>query len=335
MESNNLEISVYRPDTLTRIGLITAWVSLTWQENYAKHGMMQLEVFADPAISRLLQSGNCCTLTGRNAMMIVRNIKLKDKKLVVTGYTADKLFYERVFVETIPAGTNIEQKTREMIAGMQPWSRLNLGDAAGLEDVTTDDVDATTIGDGIAGMIKDADMGFRVRHDRENKLLVPELYKPAARGMKYSPLYGNVGDVQLTIDDIDTRNVDVVYGEEPEEGETRMIVTVGDGEAAGENRRELYVSADDVHREEDESDDAYRARLIERGEEELKNHQMRQTFALAVKDERADLGDIISASLPEMGVRLSVRIMGVKITAQRGKISRELMYGDPFGIRRY
>lgn len=334
MESNRLEISVYRPDTLARLGVISAWVSLTWQENYAKHGMMQLEVFAEPEIARLLVCGRYCSFTGRAAMMVIRNITLKDKKLVVTGYTVDQLFYERVFVEKIPAGTKIEEKARAMVAGMQPFPRFELGAAAGIEGETESEIEATTVGDGIEKMASQADVGFRVRFDRENKKLYPEMYKPAARGMKYSQIYGNVGDVKMTTDEIDTRNVAIVYGEEPEEGAARVFVTVGAINETGEKRREMYVSASDIHREEGESEDAYKARLATRGEEELAKREIKQTFALAVKDERADLGDLIYASLPEIGARLSVRITGVKITAQRGTVRRDLMYGDPFLIRR-
>lgn len=331
-ESNKLEISVYKADTLVRIGLVSSWVSLSWVENYDKHGMMQLEVFAEPALAQLLAIGNCCAMTGRDALMIIRNAKYKDRKLVVTGYTADRIFEERVSVEKIPKGTAIEEKVRALIANMQPWPRVQLGAAAGLGDTVQNDVESTTIASAITGMLKGADVGFRVRFDRVNKVLIPELYKPAARGMKYSPLYGNVGDVQLTTDDIETRNVAVVYGEEPEEGATRIVVTVGDTQATGKDRREMYVSGEG--REEGETDEAYRARLEEQGRAELAKNTMRRTFSLAVKDERADVGDVVVAALPELGVKLSVRITGVKITAQRGTVSRDLIYGDPFGVRR-
>lgn len=333
---DTLQITVYRADTLARVGLVTSWISLSWTENYAKSGMMQLEVIASAEITALLCVGRYCGLSGRSALMWIRNAQMRDGKWVVTGYTLDKVLEERVYRETIPAGTAIESRVREIIEGIEPWPCMELGDVAGIEDVTGEEIESRLASDAVFSMLEGTDAGIRVRHDREARKLKVEMYRPGESGVKYGAMYGNVGDVSVSLHDLDFKNVALVEGAEEKDGDNvrRISLMVGDTQAEGSGRRETYIDASSVQRGKNETDESLTERIRVYGETELAKMAVREAMTLTVIDRRAEVGSVIRVTLREIGMRAVVRITGIRITAQRGKIKRELITGDPYNLIR-
>lgn len=333
MVSSDLSLFVYDPLTLSRLGMLASWLSLVWEEEYRGVGLLQLEVYETQALAALLGEGRYVGLSGSDTLMRIHTVRVRDKKLIVTGQSALGALSLRALRGEIPAGTAAESAIRDIVSDMEPFPCLSLGAEAGLEETTTDDIAATDVLSLAAAAAEQIDAGLRVRHDRQQRALLLEVYKPAQSVTRYSPLYGNLAGYARTLSSLSYRNVALVEGAEEEDG-TRKSVYVGDTESAGLDRREMYVDASDLWREAEETEEEYLARLKKRGEEALLSAAMTDTLTLQVADGDAQLGELLPVYIPALTIHATVRITGVHITAQRGQMKRELVCGTPTITRR-
>ena len=58
-----------------------------------------------------------------------------------------------------------------------------------------------------------------------------------------------------------------------------------------------------------------------------------ENIQFEVDDERAQLGDVITVLLPELDTRMTVRVIGVMITSQKNKTTREISVGTPIPVK--
>ena len=53
------------------------------------------------------------------------------------------------------------------------------------------------------------------------------------------------------------------------------------------------------------------------------------SLSFSVSDDNVKLGEIVPARVQEYGVAAKARVEAIQITAQRGKIKKEMIIGDP------
>ena len=100
----------------------------------------------------------------------------------------------------------------------------------------------------------------------------------------------------------------------------------------GEERRDLIVDANDIQKEENETDESYNSRLIARGIEKLLENQ--QTFSCAftpyAKDfgVKYDLGDILTVYLTDYGITLQSRVSRFTQKSQNNKMDTTIDVGQ-------
>ena len=177
-------------------------------------------------------------------------------------------------------------------------------------------------------------MGVRLRHDKNAKKLLFECYKPAAdANLRFSTAYGNMGNLEYSSSTASLKNVVIVAG--AGEGDARVTVLAGATSTTGAERREMYVDARNEQPEEGESDENYRARLVRYGEEKLVGQVRIENFSFVLDDDRAGLGDIVTCNVPEIGVKLQVRITGIRRTTQNNGTTVEASVGTPIILRRW
>lgn len=325
MESSKMQISVHDPQTLERIGLLTSWISLVWRENYREKGSFQLEVPFSQEVFELLARDRYLWLGGRSAMMIVKTAQVKDGKIVVNGFCLLRLLKDRVSMKVVGEKKNAEEEMRALFEEMAPFPLLSLGDAAGFEELTTAVRSDMTIEEYAKKIAEDIDCGMRIRKD--GRRLLFELYRPGEAQAKYSTRWGNVGEARYTHSTEEYANVAIVAGEG--EGDDRVTVTAGDTQAVGLERREMYVDARGQGRKSGETLTQYKTRLVTIGEERLKEAASLRKVSFSVNDDSVELGQIIHVRIPEYSVSAKARIEAIQITAQRGKVKKELIIGDP------
>ena len=310
---------------LNRVGVLQTWISLAWRENYNAEGKFQVEVQQTRGAADLLKPWRYCQLRGRDTVMVIQSIQVLGNRIVAYGATALWVLEKRVSTDVI-SDTNAETGLRNVIANMTPWPRLELGNLYGVTDKYTNQFSDDTVLEYCKAIGTAVDMGFRIR--RSGQALLFECYKPEINpNARYSDQYGNIADASYTISDLDTANVAIVAG--AGSGDERITVTVGNTEATGADRLEIYIDARDIQPEEGETDEAYRARLEKRGVKNLIEYQHVEEVKFSVQDDRAKLGDMIMVNLSAVGLKVQVRVTSEEIVSQKNQTKRSIGLGTP------
>ena len=176
-------------------------------------------------------------------------------------------------------------------------------------------------------------MGFRVVLAGKNadKKLVFEVFRPTADpNNRFSTKWGNLQGASWAFGDNDYANVAIVQG--AGEGENRATVTVGLTDAAGAERRELYVDARDVQPNEEKGETNqsadYLQRLMDRGTNKLLEQLRTGSIEISLDADLAP-GDVAICTLPELGYRATVRVADVITQSQADETTRTLRLGTP------
>ena len=328
------ECNVY-DENLQRIGTIGTWVSLLWNEGYSTLGTFVIEVQQTKKAAQLLKVGNYIGRSDFDTLCLIRSVEVNDGKIVANGHPAKGILKERVSTKVIN-NQNAENALRELVSSMAAWPCVALGNSANLADVFSREISDKTLLEYCEEICAEIDAGFRLRFDRQNKKLLFELYKPTEnKNLIFAEKFRNLSEVVYSETDNDYKNVAIVAG--AGEGENRITVTVGDTASTGAKRRELYVDARSLQKEEGESDEAYKTRLKNHGLEKLAEHVFIQNAEAVINSAnfgtRFFLGDIVTLNLEAIGVKMQTRIIGFSLTSENNGEEIEIEYGTPI-IRR-
>lgn len=327
-----MTVSVYNL-RLERIGVIETWVSLVWQECYNTEGSFQLEVRQRSDLLPLLKPEYYCGLTGHDTLMVLKSVQIKDGAIVVNGFPATHILDDRVSTDVV-SNENAEAAMRRLFAAMAPYPCLELGEVAGLTAKYTPQISDRSLQAYFENIAQECGLGFRFRHDKKARKLLFEVYRRGENpNAKYSTAYGNMGDIAHSVTTNGYKNVAVVAG--AGEGDARITVLAGNASATGADRREMYVDARQEQPKDGESDAAYKARLVALGEQKLVEQIRVENITFTLDDDRARLGDIVFCYIPEIGVNVKARIIGMTETSQDNVTTREAAIGTPVVVRRY
>ena len=320
---------------LNRIGVVETWVSLLWSEGYNTIGEFCIEVQQTEELARLLKVGNYVGRSDFKTLCLIRSIEVKDNEIVANGHPAANILSERVSTEVIN-NQNAEEALRNLVANMNEWNCVSLGNVAGFEDVFERQISDKTLAKYCEEICAEFDMGFILRHDKTNKKLLFEVYRPEInKNLKYATKFGNLAEVVYSEADTKYKNVAVVAGEG--EDKERITVYAGDIESVGTERRELYVDARSVQKKPEDTDETYRQKLYDFGLEKLAENAKIQNISVQIDAEdfgkKVELGDIVTCILDDIGVKLQTRIIGFTYTSQRNQNEIEVEFGTPI-IRR-
>ena len=326
-----MECNIYDTD-LNRIGCLYTWVSMVWEESYNDEGSFQLELQQIDGLSDLLQVDRYCGIKESSTLMVIKAIEIEDNTVLVSGYPATHILADRVSTAVI-SNQNAETALRGLISDMDAWPNLELGEFAGLSDKFTAQKSDATLLEYCQIISQAVDMGFRLRHDKAQKKLLFECYKPEENpNARFSSLYGNMGDITYSVSSANYKNVAIVAGQG--EGDDRITVLAGATDTTGFSRREMYVDARQEQMEEDESETDYRARLVQYGEEKLVGQDIIENISFTVDPDAVSLGDLVFCSLPEIGLKVQVRVTGMMMTSEENGITWEASLGTPIVLRR-
>ena len=322
---------------LNRIGTLDTWISLVWDEEYRDKGRFQLEIWASDILSAMLKEDVFCGIAQSETLAVIKSVSVRDQKLVCAGYMAIGALEERVGMRQV-MGEKAEDAMRALISEMAAYSPIALGTKKGYSTVFDAELRDTSVMEYLQTISEATDIGYMLRFDNANKKLLFECYQPTANvNARYATAYGNLGDIEFSSSVMDFRNVAVVvntYSETVGEGdaketvENRQVFRVGATSKTGSDRKEMIVKTGLVP-EEGESTADFQARIKAEGEAALIERAKVENIKFKVDDERTQLGDVITVLLPELNFNLTVRVIGVQITSQNNKTTRELSVGTP------
>ena len=320
--------------TLARLGRIEVWVSLYWDEPYNTLTESKLEVRPTQENLELLREGRWLKRSDSNVPMRIchRSNENQDANLVCTLFPATWIFSKRVSTETVK-DENAERAMRRLVAAMQPWPRLERGGAVGFDTRYTAQTSGGSLLEYFTTLGAACDLGFRVVLSGKNtdKKLIFEVFRPTADpNNRFSTKWGNLQGASWAFGDNDYCNVAVVQG--AGEGENRATVAVGLTDAAGADRRELYVDARDVQPDEEKGETNqsadYLQRLMVRGTNKLLDQLRTGSIEISL-DANLAPGDVAFCTLPELGYRATVRVADVITQSQSDGTTRTLRLGTP------
>lgn len=327
-----ISVSVY-DGMLNRAGVIETWISLVWSEAYADDGQFSLEVWHTPEMARLLVQGNYCGIDESDTLALITGVQVRKQKLVAVGKMASGLLARRVSTRRVYR-ENAEAALRNVVAGMEPLERVELGERADIAEVFQAEARDMHVLDYCREVSAACDIGFKLVHDKTAQMLRFVCYRPSANtNARFATAFGNLGEIEYSASDADYKNVAVVVNKYTTTSgdvstEHRQVVYAGATELEGDARREMIVTTNS-RPEEDENESDFLARLRAEGEAALIEKVRIENVSFAVDDARIALGEIITVLLPELHMSLTVRVIGRTITVQRNKTKREISIGTP------
>ena len=257
-----MELYVYNPD-LDLIGVIDEYTSLIWAKRYQDIGDCEVQVPANTEYFDYLKIGNYIQRSDDDMICQIKKIELdtdaeNGNYIIATGYDAKRLLDQRIVLFTKTANGSAETFARSLVSESLGVSAdtsrqiqdshgnviFDLGTAAGLPEVLSEQVTYKNVGEKIREYCTRFGWGYRVILD--SGVLKFELYKGEDKTstVVFSDEYENLATTVYTVDDTHMGNYALVAGEG--EGSARSKAAALDVQTSGVNRYEIYVDARDV-----------------------------------------------------------------------------------------
>ncbi len=333
------EFNVYDVN-LKRINCIQTYESAIWEEGYNTLGTCMVEFKGYKEAADKIKSGEWAYLglSGSESLCQIRSVETHDISTIIRGFQSTKILSERVSTKTFK-NINAEEAMRELVSNMVPWENLYLGSKGEYPDIFTHQISDKSVLEYCQTIAQDTDMGFKIKHDKKNKKMIFECYKPKDSGnLVFATRFGNLTTPEISISDLEYKNVAIVAGEVDQQTRIRKEVIVGDTTAKGSKRREIYIDARDIQKEEGETEEQYINKLKSRGiqklSEQVKIENISCNISSADFGKLYNLGDIATCILDDIGIKLKLRITQYRMTLQNNNENIELSFGKPIYIRR-
>lgn len=326
-----MECNIY-DKTLTKIGIISDFVSLKWNEQYSDAGSFNLVVNKDSEALSLLQTGVFVGVRPYDTLMYIYSTEDKKEQIWAYGAEAKWLLKQRVYDGKLVCN-NVESTLKTAITNSRPLSIFGTSASRGLTARLKSQRSYNTLFDMSKAWCDAVGYGFRMVHDRAAKKLLYDVYEGQVQSNAvFSEKYRNMQNLIRTQSEKQMANVATVLG--AGEGDERTKVIVGDTTSTGFNRQEIYVDARDVVFDPDTETQAdYLEKLENRGREKLAELVRIDEikFDISADDYGTimKLGDTIRCSLPEYELNASVRITGVTTVYESNVQTTSLSLGTP------
>lgn len=255
-------IDIYVLDqNLQAVGIIDAYRSLIWVNRYKKVGDCELYLEASETNISLLQTGYYLIRTDDEMICRIKRVEVDTSSqngnyLIVNGYDAKSFLDQRIVWSTMTCDGNVEDFARSMVnltlinanLGARQLYKpngsklLQLGTAAGFNEVTTEQVTYKNVGEKIREYCETYNWGYRVVLDNEQ--LWFQFYEGTDRSNEvfFSDAYENLSSTKYVDDKTNMGNVALVAGEGEGANRSRNVY----GYAEGIERYEQFIDAKDI-----------------------------------------------------------------------------------------
>ena len=322
----------------TRQGMIENYVSCVWQEDYYGSGDFLLVCADTPNNVQLLQQWRYVYAKGKRTAMIIRYIRREsaDRQIIVQGYTAKRRIAQRIVLGTQQVSGAVEASMYALVNNNIRGLTIKTAPPVNLPGAFATQFTGTNLLDALERLGRESEIGHYVVFDYQNKQHVFTAYKGIDRTIGkpdsfgfFSEEFGNLKNLSLVDDTRMFYNVAHVAG--GGEGVERVWVEVGD--AAGDERFEMFVDARDIQREEGQSEAQYLQLLAARGIERLNAHNRINPFIAEIEPSGFgvifDLGDEVTCQSIRYGVRIDTRILHYAEIRENSKTTLKLTLGEP------
>ena len=311
---------------LNQIAIIGGnFVSVMWSEGYNTVEPFSMELQATDEMKKKVRPECYVGRDDRKTLMVIKTIKIEGGKIIATGKQAARCLADVSFVGTIEKGAQVAAGIRKAWEASEKYEGFIL-EENGPEAIYDHQISNKSILELCEIMGRDTDTGFRTV--RSNGKVKVEFYQPEENpNLKYSEALGNLTVENIVLSTENLKNHAVILG--AGEGENRARAEIDN--SGGGQKLSVIVDARDITREETDTDDGYREKLLERGNEKLleKTKTWECAFRPLVSDfgRRFDLGDILTVILAEYNLKLKARVARFTQVEQNNQIKTTIEVG--------
>lgn len=326
-----MELRIY--DTqLDLIGILDTATDVLWHRVFHTAGDFEIHFPATSDALALLKLNHLVTKKDAVEFGIIETLTLEQNEagenLKITGRFGSSLLDRRILFETHTFNTTVEEAMRSLVNACcinpsfpdRTITEMELGSLMGYPETIQFQATYQNLLTTLRSMSEYSGLGFRVRYLPDLKKFRFEVVKPLDRSFLQSEnprvLFSQEVDNLLTSTYQESAqanlNLALVGGEGV--GEDRTLILVGS--EIGLNRREVFVNAKDIRKEDGISSEDYAALLAQKGRESL--IPMIATFEGTVLPNGNgiykvdyDLGDIVTIENNRWGKQIHVRITEV------------------------
>lgn len=284
-----------------------------------------------------LRTGYFVGIDSSDTLQVITQVTDKSGQLWVYMRECKWILSDRIYDGKFKCNV-VEESLKNAVMSKRPYDIVRTGANTGLTKKIDTERTYNSLYDISCAVCGAVGYGFKLRHDRVERVLYYEVYNGADRtGVKFAEKFGNMQNAVITLSELDWKNVAYVGG--AGEGSDRVFVTVGETDATGFARREMFVDARDIQPEEGESSASYQNKLVARGLEKLAERRKVEGVEFEINPAgygvQFALGDTVTAIIPERGMIVTVRITGIKRKYENNTESLSLILGDPVIRRNY
>lgn len=305
-----LEVNILN-EKLERVSVIDNFESLIWTDRIGEAGDFELYAYRSSDLLQVAKPGYYATIRESDFVMIIETIRLTTDiedgdRVIITGRSLESLLDRRVVWEKTHFNGNIQNGIKHLLndAIISPSDENRKIDNFIFEESTDEDVTKLQTrveyyGDNLYDILVEIcqvfNIGYRIRLSDEGKFVF-KLYAGKDHSFDqetrpwiiYSTNYDNLISSEFTESTSDVKNVAMIVGDAKQDKDSegnyyglirRLSTTLG--EETGLNRKEIFVDASDISRE-DVSDDVYKQYLEYRGYEELYGYTSSNDFSREV-----------------------------------------------------
>jgi len=329
-----MSLELYTPDLSNRHEISHA-ISLQTDEYYNETGKLTLVVSASDYNIGIVREGAVLLRTDTGTAMIIRSVTIdsSQNRNTANGYTTDTLLNQRVFAAPAAIQTIETDLYAGIAANLRQLPHVALAGVKGLTETAASVLYGGELLDEAIPILDAAELGHRMTWDADTLTHVFEIYKGAdltdgIHAVVFSDEMGTASNLKIGDDASVFKNVCYVTGKF-DDAEVVEIV----GTAAGGDRCEMWAAAGGVSQQNGETLAAYRARLAQRGAEELAKHVRRSSFSVLIDASELgnaySLGDVVRCASRKYGMMFTARIKGVKRRMDMNGETTELVLGEP------
>jgi hypothetical protein len=292
---------------------------------------------------KLTELGNLVWKRGSNEAAVVEDRIIEEtamrSQIEVNGRFISSYMDRRLIRPKVTFSGYVEVAMRKLLSDAVAIPRVYLGTLNNFTETVSFQATYKNLLEYETKLSKCSNIGFRFRPDFNEKKIYFETYKGVDRSRSqgvnhrvlFSENYDNLNEISLRENEQLMKNVVYIGGT----GQNDERIYVSYGNATGLERRELFVDARDITREEGMTDAQYEEKLIQRGHEKNTSYQRVDTISCAtnananfVYKTDYDLGDIVTVLKKDWGISVDLRITEIAEIYERGVMKVSPVFGD-------
>ena len=284
-------------ENFEKIALIDAYESVLWTDRYNKPGEFEIYTPVESSVLKYPVTDNYLQIKDSEHTMIIEDTTIESNvetgnHIKIIGRSLESILDRRIVWTQTNISGNLQNGIRQLLNEniINPSIADRRISNFIFEDSTDPEITALTMesqytGDTILDIIQDLcelnEIGFKITLNDENQFVF-KLYKGVDRSYRqetlpyvvFKPSFENIINSNYSEEHSVAKTIALVAGEG--EGAARRTRIIGTG--SGILRKELYVDARDIQKEDGMSDVTYNAKLDQRGTEKLTENKVKKTF---------------------------------------------------------